>query len=194
MHFSSVASVALLATEALALPRPESAIKKRSIKVPVTHFRKTRSLEARADGNETASNDGGGWLLQVSIGGQTVTLNMDTGSSDLWTASTEMPADQQASVQTENPVYDPSQSTTFQTLDGENFDITYGDGSGASGPEGVESITIGGAHVPNMPFGVCSDLRYGPGESTRNSDGPVGLGFQSLNSGNYFHSPLSHHT
>ena len=95
-----------------------------------------------------------------------------------------MPSDQQASVQTaeNNPLYDPSSSSTAQEISGESFNLNYGDGSGASGPEYTESVTIGGANLPDFAIGVCNDLRYGSGETSRNSDGPVGLGFQSLNS------------
>ena len=47
----------------------------------------------------------------------------------------------------------------------------------------MDTVNIGGAEVPNMPFGVCDDLRYGSGSSgTRDTDGPVGLGFGSQNS------------
>ena len=82
MRFVSLAGFGLLAAEALALPAPKTAIKKRSIKLPVRHWRNERSIVAR-DGNVTATNDGGGWLVSAQVGPSTVTLNVDTGSSDL---------------------------------------------------------------------------------------------------------------
>ena len=82
MHFVSIASFGLLAAKALALPGPEAAMRKRASRTPVRRFEPDRSLAAR-DGNVTASNDGGGWLLSVQVGPTTVTLNVDTGSSDL---------------------------------------------------------------------------------------------------------------
>ena len=93
-----------------------------------------------------------------------------------------MPADQQAQVQTGHGLYDPGQSSTAAPIDGESFNIGYVDGSGSSGPEYTESVTIGGANLPNFAIGVCDSLRFGPGASARNSDGPVGLGFQAINS------------
>ena len=93
-----------------------------------------------------------------------------------------MPPDNQSTVTTGNPLYNPNSSTTFQYLDGYSFDIGYADGSGSSGPVGTDTVDIGGATVPSMPFGVCNDLRYGSGETGRNTDGPVGLGFGSENS------------
>lgn len=94
-----------------------------------------------------------------------------------------MPSSQQGEVQTGHALYDPSQSSTAQPIDGESFDIAYEDGSSSSGPEYAESVTIGGANLPNMVIGVCNNLVLGSGSSSRNSDGPVGLGFQSINSG-----------
>ena len=43
-------------------------------------------------------------------------------------------------------------------------------------------MTIGGANLPSMAIGVSNSLRLGQGQTSRNSDGPVGLGFQSINS------------
>lgn len=93
-----------------------------------------------------------------------------------------MPANEQSGVQTGHSLYDPGQSTTAQPISGESFDIAYEDGSGSSGPEYTESVTIGGANLPNMAIGVCNSLTLGSGSTSRNSDGPVGLGFQSINS------------
>lgn len=68
-------------------------------------------------------------------------------------------------------------------MNGSTFDISYVDGSGASGPAAYETINVGTASVPNMPFGVCDDLRYGEGSTgTRDTDGPLGLGFGYGNS------------
>lgn len=81
MRFVSLVPLGLLAVEALALPKPETAAKK-GIRVQARRYRAEPSLEAR-DGNATASNDGGGWLLTAQVGPSSLTLNIDTGSSDL---------------------------------------------------------------------------------------------------------------
>ena len=99
-----------------------------------------------------------------------------------WVASTLLPSDEQAYVQTGHGLYDPSQSTSAQPLDGENFEIGYGDGSGSSGPEYTETVVLGDVALAGMPIGVANMLHLGTGQTSRNSDGPVGLGFQSLNS------------
>ena len=93
-----------------------------------------------------------------------------------------MPSDQQSTVKT-GEIYDPSQSSTFRPMNGSTYNISYVDGSGSSGPAAYDTVNIGGATVPNMPFGVCSDLRYGDGSSgNRDTNVPLGLGFGVENS------------
>ena len=62
-------------------------------------------------------------------------------------------------------------------MEGYTFNESYADGSGASGLVATDMVEIGGAAVPNMPFGVCTSLLYGSGSTTRDTDGPLGLGF-----------------
>jgi aspergillopepsin I len=93
-----------------------------------------------------------------------------------------MPATQQSTV-TAGTIYNPNASSTYQAMNGYTFNIGYADGSGASGPVARDTVNIGGAIVPDMPFGLCDDLKYGQGSSgTRDTDGPVGLGFGAENS------------
>ena len=73
-----------------------------------------------------------------------------------WVASTLLPSDEQAYVQTGHGLYDPSQSTSAQPLDGENFEIGYGDGSGSSGPEYTETVVLGDVALAGMPIGVAN--------------------------------------
>ena len=98
-----------------------------------------------------------------------------------WTASTLMPADQQSTITNGSP-YNPDQSSNYQEMDGSTYGLFYADGSGSTGPAGTDTVTVGGATVPNMPFGLCSNLTYGSGETSRDTEGPLGLGFGSENS------------
>lgn len=41
------------------------------------------NMNAKIDSSGFTTFDGGGWTLPITIGGQTLTLNIDTGSSDL---------------------------------------------------------------------------------------------------------------
>jgi aspergillopepsin I len=194
MHFLSAAiAVFLLSSEAKAYPKPsDHFLSKRATRVPAKRFIPKRTEIRSRDGailhkpHQKRNGavyldfDGGGWILPVNIGGQTVTLNIDTGSSDLWTASTSMPSDQQSTV-TSGEIYDPSSSSSFVNDTGYTYGLYYADGSGSSGYVGIDIVDVGGSSV-TMPFGVCDSLIYGSGESSRDTDGPLGMGFGVENS------------
>ena len=82
MRVIQLSSIGFLATQALSAPTYGATAKKNGVKIPVRHWRHSSPLEAR-DGNTTAANDGGGWLLTAQVGPSSLTLNIDTGSSDL---------------------------------------------------------------------------------------------------------------
>lgn len=54
------------------------------------------------------------YLSPVSVGGQTLMLDFDTGSADLWCFSSELPTNQQNG----QAIYNPSKSSTAQKKDG----------------------------------------------------------------------------
>ncbi|KKK19880.1 hypothetical protein P175DRAFT_0535566 [Aspergillus ochraceoroseus IBT 24754] len=176
----SAVATFLLATGTLAVPPGSRS--KQGIRAPAHRFIPENNLVSRDTGAVYSIYDGGGWVLPVLLGRQEVYLNLDTGSSDLWTASTLMPDDQQSTI-TRGSVYDLAKSSTASTMSNYTFALGYADGSGASGSVVRETVNIGGAIVPNMPIGICSDLQYGNGSSgTRDTAGPVGLGFGVMNS------------
>jgi len=65
-------------------------------------------------------------------------------------------------------------------LTGSTFNISYGDGSFASGPVGVDTVDIGGATVAAQAIGLPDDVASTFVTNT-NSNGLVGLAFSSLN-------------
>ncbi|KAL6909144.1 aspartic peptidase domain-containing protein [Trichoderma evansii] len=81
------------------------------------------------------------YVIPVQIGTppQTLPLNLDTGSSDLWVLSTDT-YPSQLEGQT---LYKPNASTTNKRLDGESWVIQYGDGSNASGIVYTDRVQIG---------------------------------------------------
>jgi hypothetical protein len=77
--------------------------------------------------------------VQIGTPPQTVYLNLDTGSSDLWTFSTDTyPPQVQGQV-----LYKPASSNTSRRLNGESWNIRYGDGAGASGIVYRDRVALG---------------------------------------------------
>jgi hypothetical protein len=116
------------------------------------------------------------YLAAITVGGQSMVMDFDSGSSDLWVFNTGMPSDQQ----TGHTVFDPSKSSTFQTLTGSTFSISYGDGSGAAGTVGTDDVSIGGATVTGQAVELATAVSQTFVTDTA-SNGLVGLAFSKLN-------------
>lgn len=190
---SFLLGASLLAGAALGVPvaQPEAPIQRREaqpgdnlrIEARVHYRAPTTRLVKKSTGSVFGYYDGGGWVLPVLIGGQEVALNIDTGSSDLWTASTLLSAQEQALVKPKfGALYDPTKSANYSQMQGSTYALGYADGSHSSGNAATDTVDIGGAIVPKMPFGVCNSLALGSGQTSRDTMGPVGLGFGSQNS------------
>ncbi|KAI9889775.1 MAG: hypothetical protein M1814_004977 [Vezdaea aestivalis] len=120
------------------------------------------------------------YLSEVQIGTppQTFTLDFDTGSSDLWIWSTSLPKNILAKGGSHS-IFDPKKSSTYQNMAGGTWNISYGDGSSASGPVGVDTVRIGGLAIENQAIELASRLSD---EFIQDSgDGLLGLGFGSIN-------------
>ncbi|KAJ5819445.1 Peptidase aspartic catalytic [Penicillium riverlandense] len=109
----------------------------------------------------------------VTIGNTIMNLDFDTGSSDLWVFSTKLPA----SEQTGHSIYDPSSATP---LSGYTWNISYSDGSSASGNVFQDTVTVGGVQATSQAVEAAEQVsqRF---VSDRNNDGLLGLAFSSIN-------------
>jgi Eukaryotic aspartyl protease len=116
------------------------------------------------------------FLSPVSIGGQTMNMDFDSGSSDLWVFNTQL----NAASQTGHTVFDSSKSTSFKPMQGASFTISYGDGSGAAGNVGTDTVNIGGATVTGQAIEMATAVSSSFVEDTH-SNGLVGLAFSKLN-------------
>jgi len=118
------------------------------------------------------------YLTAVSIGtpAQTLNLDFDTGSADLWVFSTELPKSDQTSSHT---IFNASKSSTWKATSGSTWKISYGDGSSASGDVGTDNVKIGDITVENQAVELAkvlsSEFASGAG------DGLLGLAFGSIN-------------
>ncbi len=117
------------------------------------------------------------FLSPVQIGGtQQLNLDFDTGSSDLWVFSNQLSAQQIG----QHNVFDPAKSSSFKQLKGATWNITYGDGSFASGTVGTETVNIGGATVTKQAVEIATDVAQSFTQDV-NNEGLVGLAFSQLN-------------
>ncbi|KAB8077754.1 Aspartic protease pep1 [Aspergillus leporis] len=114
------------------------------------------------------------YLTPVNIGGTTLNLDFDTGSADLWVFSDELPKTEQ----TGHDVYKPSGNAS--KIEGASWDISYGDGSSASGDVYKDTVTVGGVTAQGQAVEAASKISQQFTED-KNNDGLLGLAFSSIN-------------
>ncbi|KAK9323359.1 aspartic peptidase domain-containing protein [Lipomyces orientalis] len=109
--------------------------------------------------------------IQVGTPGQTLRVQIDTGSSDLWIQSGENQLCQEHSDPCgESGIFEPEDSESY-VYKSNNFLIRYGDRTYARGDYAYESVTLGSATVTNMTIAVATD-----GNAT---EGVFGIGYPS---------------
>jgi hypothetical protein len=120
------------------------------------------------------------YLAEVGIGtpAQTVQLDFDTGSADLWVWSTKLPHSILSQWPNHN-VFNSSNSGTFHKQLGSTFKIEYADGSFASGTVGTDNVSIGGLVVENQAVEIANQMsdQFASGAG----DGLLGLAFKEIN-------------
>ncbi|KAL6875886.1 aspartic peptidase domain-containing protein [Trichoderma longibrachiatum] len=125
----------------------------------------------------TPDHDDIEYLVPVKIGTppQTLNLDFDTGSSDLWVFSSDVdPTFSQG-----HDIYTPSKSTSSKKLEGASWNITYGDRSSSSGDVYHDIVSVGNLTVKSQ---AVESARNVSAQFTQgNNDGLVGLGFSSIN-------------
>lgn len=120
---------------------------------------------------------GGGYYAEFGVGTppQLISFLLDTGSSDTWVNSVDADICNSQSMQTRmgfcQAQFDQDESTTFETLEDDGFDITYLDGRRIRGDYFQDNVHIGDATVEEQQLGLAL-------KSVRPS-GIMGLGFGS---------------
>ncbi|KAM7215799.1 putative aspartic-type endopeptidase opsB [Rhypophila decipiens] len=137
-------------------------------------LRKRGTLAAALDNEETL------YFINATIGtpGKSVRLHIDTGSSDLWvnTPSSQLCTESSQPCKYAG-TYMANSSSTYEYI-GSWFNISYVDGSGASGDYVSDTITIGGRSGTSNNGGVKLErLQFGIGYSSTNSQGILGIGY-----------------
>ncbi|EKM50305.1 uncharacterized protein PHACADRAFT_264924 [Phanerochaete carnosa HHB-10118-sp] len=97
------------------------------------------------------------YTLPISVGAssQALSIQVDTGSSDLWIASTSCST--QACKQTNGNLYDPSQAQST----GQTFQISYVEGA-VSGPIVWDTVTLGGYEIDGQALAAATSVSSEP--------------------------------
>jgi hypothetical protein len=118
------------------------------------------------------------YLAPVQIGTppQTLMLDFDTGSSDLWVFSSETPRIQQNGQK----LYNIGASSTARKLANAQWQISYGDGSSSQGDVWLDTVTLNGVTVIGQAVESALEVSDSFTNDTASS-GLLGLAFDSLN-------------
>lgn len=114
--------------------------------------------------------------IEIGTPSQSFQVVLDTGSSDLWLASTSC-----HSCQVQTPLYDPTKSSSAQTItnNGQAQEITIQYGSGSvQGTLAQDTVSMGGFTVNPQVFLQADDLTSGLLDGS--VSGIMGLAFQAL--------------
>lgn len=154
MQFS-LAAVASFACFALAAPANPGFLAVPMSRAPAPDGQKGISFAAGGGINVEMINEVMAYNVDIKVGGQKVTVQIDTGSSDLWVFSSDsIYCENDPSLCTKYGSYNPKKSQNSKDT-GEHFDIQYGIGD-ASGNYYKDDASLGEAKVTDFQFGVST--------------------------------------
>lgn len=129
----------------------------------------------------TAIDYGMEFMTNITVGGKSYLVVIDTGSSDTWLVEEgyECVDISTGARQAESAcnMGDPMPGSAVTKISGQNFNITYGGGEYLSGYMATADIGIAGLTVKNQHMGVVNSAGWaGVGEAS----GLMGLAYPSL--------------
>jgi len=129
-------------------------------------------IAKRSTFTETLANNisGGAYYAEVTVGtpGQTVSLVLDTGSSDAWVVSEDADLCRSTRLQATygdscSNTYNSDDSSTYELVDASGFSIQYLDGSVAAGDYITDDFTIGDKTIKGLQMGLARQTVRGVG-------------------------------
>jgi aspergillopepsin I len=123
------------------------------------------------------------YMTNITLGGVPFSLVIDTGSSDTWIAKTSFQCHARFTGEVIaqkvcgfGDLYDPSASSTFESISTHDFSVKYTDGEYLDGVLGTEELEIGGLYTRQTMGIVDSGFWIGDGISS----GLMGLAYPVL--------------
>ncbi|KAK7213618.1 hypothetical protein V2G26_020796 [Clonostachys chloroleuca] len=113
------------------------------------------------------------YTINITVGTpeQSVMVDIDTGSSDLWFNTPKSRLCQnRADPCSEMGTYTANSSSSYNYVSG-IFNITYSGGNGASGDYATDNVKIGGQTINNLQFGI--------GYHSSSQENILGIGYKS---------------
>ncbi|KAK3345952.1 aspartic-type endopeptidase [Lasiosphaeria hispida] len=176
MQLTTTLFVALATTATAQRVVPVHIKRDHSAKVPSLNSRMHRRA---APFDEVLANNvtTGAYFATVEVGspGQSITVHVDTGSSDVWVLAKDSDLCVSTRKQTEYgyclDTFDRSASSSYSVVDSGGFEIEYLDGSGASGDYFTDNINVGTLNVKGVQMGLA--------RKSTSSWGMLGIGYGS---------------
>jgi len=136
------------------------------------HARRAKNVKVTGSVQNTPAPYDVEYICPVTIGSQTMNMNFDTGSADLWVFSS-----QTINKGSRTNVYTPGRSA--RRIFG-YWQISYGDNSGAQGTVYRDTVTIGNVTVVGQAVEAATSVSGSFAADTL-SNGLVGLAFSRIN-------------
>ncbi|KAF2491448.1 candidapepsin-4 precursor [Lophium mytilinum] len=176
MRCTAIAAAAaiLAVTEAINLVQRDAPsvisldIERRHVEDPLLRERIRRKRDTV---QETLDNLETLYFANASLGtpAQSLRLHIDTGSSDLWANAKSSDLCSESGDQcVDSGTYDANSSSTYSFVNSD-FNISYVDGSGASGDYATDTFHFGGQSIKDLQFGI--------GYVSSSPEGILGIGY-----------------